>query len=73
MVVLGQLWGSQTFCDGQKMYTPPVKNSCLGEMNLNLAKALEFRGVQPVATGRTQPRMAVNAAQHKIVSLLKTL
>ena len=31
------------------------------------------KGVQPTAHCRRRPRMAVNAAQHKIVNLLKTL
>ena len=30
------------------------------------------KGVRPAATGRVWPRMAMNAAQHKIVGLLKT-
>ena len=33
----------------------------------------QSRGIQPAAMGKIHPSMAMNAAQHNIVNLLKTL
>ena len=40
---------------------------------LILKWGISCRGVRPATVGHMQPRMAVSAAQHKTINLLKTL